>query len=410
MPVVRSGGPSVTGVAPAAPTGRNPTRGEPDELRTTRTAAWLGAALGVAFGVCFATGVWSHIAQDPPSWYPPRPAGLYRITQGLHVITGTAAIPLLVAKLWVVHRHLFAWPPVSSGLHAVERLALLPLVGGATFQLLSGTANVARWYPWGFFFPRAHYWVAWITIGALVVHVGAKAAATRDALRPAWRVAPVAARNDHAPPPATGPVPRTVAGATDRRAFLAGVATASGALVVATAGGTVSPLARVSVLAQRRPGFGPQGLPVNKTAVGARVVEAARDPAYRLVVDGAVRRPLSLSVADLLARPQRRATLPIACVEGWSASAEWAGVPVRDLLASAGVRDGAGVTVESLQPSGLYRASEVTPRQVADADTLLAVTVGGEALALDHGYPVRLIGPNRPGVAQTKWVHRLVVR
>jgi DMSO/TMAO reductase YedYZ molybdopterin-dependent catalytic subunit len=85
-------------------------------------------------------------------------------------------------------------------------------------------------------------------------------------------------------------------------------------------------------------------------------------------------------------------------------------VPVRDLLASAGARDGAAVTVESLQPSGLYRASEVTPRQVADADTLLAVTLGGEALALDHGYPVRLIGPNRPGVAQTKWVHRLVVR
>jgi DMSO/TMAO reductase YedYZ molybdopterin-dependent catalytic subunit len=399
----------VTRGAPAQPTGRGPARSEPDELRTTRTAAWLGAALGVAFGVCFATGVWSHIAQDPPSWYPARPAGLYRITQGVHVVTGTVAIPLLVAKLWVVHPHLFAWPLVRSGLHAVERLALLPLVGGAAFQLLSGTANVAGWYPWGFFFPRAHYWAAWITIGALVVHVGAKAAATWDALRrPAGRVAAVGTRSDDASP--ARPVARTVAGGTDRRAFLAGVATASGALVVATAGGTVSPLASVSVLAQRRPGFGPQGLPVNKTALGARVVEAARDPAYRLVIDGAVRRPLSLSVADLLARPQRRATLPIACVEGWSASADWAGVPVRDLLASAGARDGAGVTVESLQPSGLYRASEVTPRQVADADTMLAMTLGGEALALDHGYPVRLIGPNRPGVAQTKWVHRLVVR
>jgi DMSO/TMAO reductase YedYZ molybdopterin-dependent catalytic subunit len=400
----------VTRGAPTQPTGREPAASQPDELRTTRTAAWLGAALGVAFGVCFATGVWSHIAQDPPNWYPARPAGLYRITQGVHVVTGTAAIPLLVAKLWVVHRQLFAWPPVRSGLHAVERLALLPLVGGAAFQLLSGTANVARWYPWGFFFPRAHYWVAWITTGALVMHVGAKAAAARDGLRrPAGRFAGANVPNGDAQP--TRPVAtRGAAGANDRRAFLTGVAAASGALVVATAGGTVSPLARVSVLAQRRPGFGPQGLPVNKTAVGARVVETARDPDYRLVIDGAVRRPLSLSVADLLARPQRRATLPIACVEGWSASAEWAGVPVRDLLASAAARDGAGVTVESLQPSGLYRASEVTPRQVADADTLLALTLGDEPLALDHGYPVRLIGPNRPGVAQTKWVHRLVVR
>jgi hypothetical protein len=370
-----------------------------DDVRDARTAAWLGAALGIAFGVCFATGVWSHVAQNPPAWYPPRPAGLYRITQGVHVVTGTAAIPLLVAKLWVVHRHLFARPPVRSALHAVERLALLPLVGGAVFQLLSGTANVARWYPWGFFFPKAHYWVAWITIGALVVHIGAKAAATRDAFRRPRAVAPIG----------TPAVVRPLAGTGDRRAFLAGVALASGALVVATAGGTVSPLSGVSVLAQRRPGFGPQGLPVNKTAVGARVVDVARDPGYRLVVEGAIGRPLSFTRADLLARPQRRATLPIACVEGWSASAEWAGVPVRDLLALAGAREDAEVTVESLQPSGLYRASVLTANQAADADTLLALTLWGEALDIDHGFPVRLVGPNRPGVAQTKWVHRLVV-
>jgi Oxidoreductase molybdopterin binding domain len=382
-----------------------------DDMRDARTAAWLGAALGIAFGVCFATGVWSHVAQHPPAWYPPRPAGLYRITQGVHVVTGTAAIPLLVAKLWVVHRHLFARPPVCSALHAVERLALLPLVGGAAFQLVSGTANVARWYPWGFFFPRAHYWVAWITIGALVVHVGAKATATRDAFRrQAAAAAPAAsAGGDAVPPVDAPPVARPLAGTGDRRAFLAGVAVASGALVVATAGGTVSQLSGVSVLAQRRPGFGPQGLPVNKTAVGARVVDVARDPGYALEIEGAVRRPLSLTRADLLARPQRRATLPIACVEGWSASAEWGGVPVRELLALAGAREHAEVTVESLQPSGLYRASVVTARQAADADTLLALTLWGEVLDLDHGYPVRLVGPNRPGVAQTKWVHRLVV-
>ena len=281
--MVRPGGPAVT------------TDGAGD-VRDVRTAAWLGAALGIAFATCFATGVWSHVAQNPPAWYPTRPAGLYRITQGVHVVTGTAAIPLLVAKLWVVHPHLFARPPVRSALHAVERLALLPLVGGAVFMLLSGTANVARWYPWGFFFPRAHYWVAWITIGALVIHVGAKSAATRNALR----------RRDPASEPVAAAAERALAGAADRRSFLAGAALASGALAVATAGGTLSPLSGVAVLAQRRPGLGPQGLPVNKTAVGARVVEVARDPGYRLVVDGAVRRRLSLTRADLLARPQRR--------------------------------------------------------------------------------------------------------
>ncbi|MEP7092226.1 MAG: molybdopterin-dependent oxidoreductase [Nocardioidaceae bacterium] len=35
--------------------------------------------------------------------------------------------------------------------------------------------------------------------------------------------------------------------------------------------------------------------------------------------------------------------------------------------------------------------------------------LNGEALSIDHGYPARLIAPNRPGVLQTKWVARIEV-
>jgi DMSO/TMAO reductase YedYZ molybdopterin-dependent catalytic subunit len=362
----------------------------PDE----RTAAWLGLALGVAFGACFATGVWSHLLQDPPGWFTPpaRPAGLYRVTQGVHVTTGIASIPLLLAKLWSVRARLVEWPPVRSVLHGVERLALLPLVGGAVFLLVSGSANVARWYPWRFFFPRAHFWAAWITMGALAVHVGAKAATTRQALR-----------REPAPPAA-----RAVA--AERRSFLGAAAAASAALVLATAGGTVPALGSLSFLAQRRPGVGPQGLPVNKTAASAGVRDTARNPGYRLAVEGDVARPQALSLADLRRLPARDAVLPIACVEGWSASARWRGVPVRDLLALAGAPPGARVAVESLQEGGRYRRSELSAPQAEDPDTLLALDLDGDPLHLDHGYPVRLIGPGRPGVLQTKWVGRLVVR
>lgn len=107
--------------------------------------------------------------------------------------------------------------------------------------------------------------------------------------------------------------------------------------------------------------------------------------------------------------PMREATLPIACVEGWSASARWRGVALRDVLARAGASEGAEVTVVSLQTRGSYRVSEVNHRQAADADTLLALDINEEPLHLDHGFPLRLIGPNRPGVAQTKWVARLEV-
>ena len=47
-------------------------------LRDERLAAWLGASLGLLFGVCFLTGLFSHLHQNPVSWLPvpARPVGL----------------------------------------------------------------------------------------------------------------------------------------------------------------------------------------------------------------------------------------------------------------------------------------------------------------------------------------------
>ena len=47
--------------------------------------------------------------------------------------------------------------------------------------------------------------------------------------------------------------------------------------------------------------------------------------------------------------------------------------------------------------------------QARDADTLIALELNGAPLHIDHGFPCRLIGPNRPGVQQTKWVQELAV-
>ena len=370
-------------------------------LHATRTAAWLGAALGVCFVTCFVTGFLSHLIQHPPSWFvwPSRPAGLYRLSQGVHVTTGIASIPLLLAKLWTVYPSFWTWPPVRSVAHTVERISLLPLVGGSLFMLFSEVASISRWYPWGFSFPPVHYAVAWITIGALVVHVGAKIGATRLAL------------SHRSPDLAVDAVVRERGwGGLTRRGFLGAVAAASGTLVVTTVGQTFRPFAALGILAPRDPRVGPQGVPVNKTADKAGVVEVATAPSFRLTVDGDVATPLSLSLADLRGMPQRSAELPIACVDGWSANASWRGVPLRDLLARAGAPGGVSAVVHSLQKATApYSSAEVNHLHASDPDTLLALELNGEPLALDHGFPVRLVGPNRPGVLQTKWVARVEV-
>jgi hypothetical protein len=370
-------------------------------LHDERPAAILGVALGVSFTVCFATGLLSHLIQNPPSWFtwPPRPAGLYQVTQGLHVAAGIATVPLLLAKLWVVFPKLFARPVVTSVAHAVERVSLVPLIGGATFQLWSGIANINQWYPWPFGFKASHYWVAWITIGALIIHVVAKWATTIAALgrqRVTVHHEGIDRIDDEEP--------IVVA---DRRTFLAAVFATSGLLTLFSVGQTVRPLERLALLAPRRPSVGPQGLPVNRTARGVGVDEMARSVDYKLIVDGAVSRPLALTYYDLQHLPQHEATLPISCVEGWSASAKWRGVRMRDLLDRAGARHGASVDVRSLQRGyGTF----LDEGFIDDPDTLLALEVNGQTLHLDHGYPCRLIAPNRPGTMQTKWVARLMVQ
>jgi DMSO/TMAO reductase YedYZ molybdopterin-dependent catalytic subunit len=363
-------------------------------LHDARTATAIGRLLGTAFAVCFLTGLISHYLQHPPGWLvgdlPARPVWGYRLTQGLHVATGVAAIPLLLAKLWTVYPRLFVWPPVRSMAHGLERAAIAVLVGGAVFELVTGLLNGVQWHPWPFPFIQVHWAVAWLVAGALLLHVAVKG--------------PLIAAHWRRRSPGTRALPAE--DLPDRRALLIGVGVAVGAVTVTTVGQSVTPLGRVALLAPRSPEHGPQGLPINRTAAAAGMT-AFTGQGWRLAVVGP--RPYVLSLDELRALPQYAAELPIACVEGWSKSAHWSGVRVRDLLDRAGAPRHSGLRVISMERQGYYRVTEMSHTYADDPLTLLALRLNGEVLSLDHGFPARIIAPNRPGVLQTKWVSRLEV-
>jgi DMSO/TMAO reductase YedYZ molybdopterin-dependent catalytic subunit len=368
-------------------------------LRDERVAAWLGSALGTLFAICFVTGLYSHVQQHPLSWLPvpARPAGLYRVTQGLHVAAGIASMPVLIAKLWVVWPRLVSWPPFRALADVVERLGLLALVGGGVFMVFSGISNIAQWYPWHFSFTASHYWVAWITIGAIVAHLGAKWSITSSTLRRGRTITEA--------DPAIGASAEGVHAGLTRRGFLGTVAAASAAITTVTIGETLPGLAPLALLAPRDP----RDRPVNKSAANAGVLTSARAADYRLIVEGRGISMRAFDLASVEAMPLSHSTLPIACVEGWSYSARWSGVRLRDLLDIVGAPPHSSVRVESLEAGGPYRTAYVNRFQARDAATLLAYRLDGERLSLDHGYPLRLIAPNRAGVLQTKWVTRVVV-
>lgn len=363
-------------------------------LHDPRTATSVGRWLGAAFAVCFVTGLISHYLQHPPAWaadlLPSRPVWGYRLTQGLHIATGLAAIVLLLVKLWAVYPRLFVWPPVTGVRHALERLSVAVLVASAVMQVFTGLINIAEWYPWPFGFIQTHFALAWVVAGSIVLHIAVKA----PEIKAHWSRRSAGTLEL---PPQDGP---------DRRSLMLGVGAAVGAVTLTTVGQALTPLAPLDLLAPRHPDHGTQGLPINRTAAAARVSAAGvRD--WRLEVRGP--RPLSLTLDQLRALPQARARLPIACVEGWSVDAGWSGVRIRDLLERAGAPRGAGLRVTSLEVAGSYRVMEMGRDYAEDPLTLLALELNGQRLSLDHGYPARIIAPNRPGVLQTKWVTLLEV-
>jgi DMSO/TMAO reductase YedYZ molybdopterin-dependent catalytic subunit len=363
--------------------------------RSEQVTAVLGVAVGVLFGVCLLTGLLSHLIQQPPGWFawPSRPVWLYRWSQGLHVFCGIAAIPVLLAKLWSVYPNLWRRPPVRSVAHAIERAWIVPLLGGALLLLVTGLMNIGYWYGWGFDFIRTHYWTAWIVTGALAVHLSAKLPVLRRALARRRAAADLAAD-------------------LERRRFLVTTGVAAGVLLLVTTGSAFTPLRRLAVLSPRRQGVGPQGLPVNKDARSAGVAGKLDDPGWRLTIGGRVAHPASLTLDALRLQMTgplgHAARLPIACVEGWSQEATWRGVRLRDLLEEAGAPADAAVRVQSLQRGG-YSSALLNPAHARAPDTLLALELNGSPLHPDHGYPVRLIAPNNPGVMQTKWLESVTV-
>ncbi len=359
-----------------------------ERLRSPAVTARVGRVLGLAIGICFVTGLLSGYQYHPWTWLPEpaHPVWGYRLTQGLHVTTGIASIPLLLVKLWSVYPRLFAWPPARSLVHLVERLSIGVLVAVALIELMTGFLNVLGWYAWPWPFVAVHRFLGFVLAGSVLLHVAVKLPVIRAALS-----RPVAADE-----PAGG-------GLTRR-----GLLTATGAgvtlAVITTVGQSVGRLEPLGLLAPRRPSTGPQHVPVNKTAAQARVRRVAAD--WRLEVRGP--RPFTLGLAELEAGATTRADLPIACVEGWSVDARWHGLPLLDLVRRAGGNADSTVYVHSLQAHGAYSHSLIDGPQLAGA--LLATHLNGERLDLDHGYPVRLIAPDRAGVLNTKWLALVEVR
>jgi DMSO/TMAO reductase YedYZ molybdopterin-dependent catalytic subunit len=135
---------------------------------------------------------------------------------------------------------------------------------------------------------------------------------------------------------------------------------------------------------------------------GSPLIEADN---YRLIIDGAVNNPLSLSMADLQGGlPFTSMVIRHVCVEGWAAIVQWGGVRLRDLLAIAKPSSQAKYAY-FYSADGYYESWDID--SVMHPQTLMAYQKNGRLLSLANGAPLRLASPVKLGYKLSKWVTRI---
>jgi DMSO/TMAO reductase YedYZ molybdopterin-dependent catalytic subunit len=173
-------------------------------------------------------------------------------------------------------------------------------------------------------------------------------------------------------------------------------------------GGRAS-LAREFGADQRSPVFRVNGT-ANPNTPDYNAHAASRFADWRLRIDGLVQRPLSVSLAQLRAMPQRAQITRHDCVEGWSAIGKWQGPRLATLLDAAGLRDGARYLVFHCADLMGGHTPYYESIDLVDAfhpQTILAWALNDAPLNIGHGAPVRLRVERQLGYKHAKYVVRI---
>jgi DMSO/TMAO reductase YedYZ molybdopterin-dependent catalytic subunit len=154
---------------------------------------------------------------------------------------------------------------------------------------------------------------------------------------------------------------------------------------------------------------------VTKNAGGDPRIEAQD---WRLIIDGSVNRPVQVDYPTLVRLPQVTIYKTLECISNLTdkcdltsfgcdltSTAKWVGARLPDVLALAG---GLKPGVVAIAAFGADEFSSALPASAAsDPNVVLAYMMNDSVLPREHGFPVRLLVPDRYGMKSAKWVVNL---
>ncbi len=134
---------------------------------------------------------------------------------------------------------------------------------------------------------------------------------------------------------------------------------------------------------------------------------------WSLRIGGLVKRPLRLTLADIARLEARTQTTMHCCDEGWSAIAQWTGVPLGLLLSSAGLLPTAQYVVfhclDKKEEDSAFYYESIDLFDAFHPQTILAYRMNGRALQVDYGAPLRLRVETQIGYKNAKYIDRIEV-
>lgn len=134
--------------------------------------------------------------------------------------------------------------------------------------------------------------------------------------------------------------------------------------------------------------------------------EAARG-AWSLEVSGAVRKPQTFSYDQLRRMTLTTQRVPHYCVEGWSATADFTGVPMRALLALVQPTPEAKFVDFQSFDDGYHESWDI--ESTMHPQTMVVLAKDGQRLSPAWGAPARIHGPVKLGYKNTKYLTKIVV-
>jgi DMSO/TMAO reductase YedYZ molybdopterin-dependent catalytic subunit len=131
---------------------------------------------------------------------------------------------------------------------------------------------------------------------------------------------------------------------------------------------------------------------------------------WRLEVGGKVKRPLKLTYSQVLKLPMVERKELLICPGVFSYQALYQGVMLKILLKKTGLEQGARKVVIGGPKGGRLKEESFSMDEIEAGRVLLAWSVNGVALPKKHGYPLRVVAPDRYGDDWVKYVSKIEVK